>query len=113
MIKKGQAGDQPRTQASQEKQDDGVSQDTPPWGNHEDADVNPNTHAHNAHENNVRSDCAESNNSDIAAATNGEDRTELHVYEHQAGDQLPKEDENNDCDVPFNDNKNVDGDNNI
>jgi hypothetical protein len=44
-----------------------------------------------------------------------QDSPELHVHEGQAGDQLPEvvEDENNDRDVPFDDNKNVDGDNNV
>ncbi len=83
----GKAG---ATQASQEKQDDGVSQGTPPGGNHEDADVNPDTHAHNAHDNDDNADCAENNNSDITAATNGDDRPDLHVHEGQTGDQLPE-----------------------
>jgi hypothetical protein len=64
-----QAGKVDATQASQERQDNGVSPDSP----------------------------------------------ELHVHEGQAGDQLPEvvEDQNNDRDVPFDDNKNVDGDNNV
>jgi hypothetical protein len=111
--KEGQAGDQPRTQASQEKQDDGVSQGLPPQENHKDEDTNPDSHAHDAHDKNVRSDSAKNDNSDIPPATYGEDRPELHNHEGQAGDQLPEEDEHNDHDVPFDDNKNVDGDNNV
>ncbi len=87
----GQAGDQPRTQASQEKQDDGVSQGLSPQENHEDVDANLDSHAHDAHDTNVHSD----SDSDIALATNGEDRPELHNHEGQASDQLPGEDENN------------------
>jgi hypothetical protein len=79
------------TQASQEKQDDRVSQGTPPGGNHEYADVNPDTHAHDAHDKDDNADCAENNNSDIAAATNGDDRPGLHVHEGQTGDQLPED----------------------
>ena len=56
-------------------------------------------------------DNTEVNNNDNVAATDGEDRPELHNHEGQAGDQLPEEDEHNDRDVPFDDNKNVDGDN--
>jgi hypothetical protein len=85
--KEGQAGDQPRTQESQQKQDDGVSEGLPPQENHEDTDANPDSHAHNAHDNNVHSDSAKTNNSDIALATDGEDRPELHDHEGQAGDQ--------------------------
>ena len=44
-------------------------------------DVNLDTHAHNAHDNDVHVDCAENNNSDIALATNGDNRPELHVHE--------------------------------
>ncbi len=111
--KEGQAGDQPQTQASQEKTRYGVSQGTSPQENHVDADANPNSHANNAHDNNVHSDSAKNDNSDIALATDGEDRPELHNHEGQAGDQLPNEDENNDQDVPYDDNKNVDSDNNV
>jgi hypothetical protein len=63
-----QAGKAGATQASQEKQDDGVSQGTPPGGNHEYADVNPDTHAHDAHEKDDNADCAENDNSDIATS---------------------------------------------
>jgi hypothetical protein len=75
------------------------------WGRQSDADVKPNSHAHDAHDNNVHGDSAENDNSDIASATNGEDRPELHNHEGQAVDQLPEEDENNGRDVPFDDNK--------
>jgi hypothetical protein len=111
--KEGQAGDQPQTQASQEKQDDGVSQGLPPQENHEDVDANPDPHAHDAHDNNVHSDSAKNDNSDIALATDGWDRPELHNHEGHACDQLPEEDGNNDRDVPFDDNKNVYGNNNV
>jgi len=89
--RKRQAGKPGATQASQEKQDDGVSQGTPPGGNHEYADVNPDTHVHNAHDKDDNADCAENDNSDIAAATNGDDRPGLHVHEGQTGDQLPED----------------------
>jgi hypothetical protein len=37
----------------------------------------------------------------------------LHNHEGQAGDQLPEEDEHNDHDVPFDDNTNIYGNNNV
>ena len=40
--------------------------------------------------NNVHADRSEDNNSDNVAATNGDNRPELHVCEGQAGDQLPE-----------------------
>jgi hypothetical protein len=50
----------------------------------EDADVNTTTHAHIAQHDN-----AEDNNNDNVAATDGDDRPELHVHVGQAGDQPP------------------------
>ena len=84
-----QAGKAGATQASQEKQDDGVSQGTPPGGNHEYADVNLDIHARDAHDNIDNTDCDENNNSDFAATTNGDDRPDVHGHEGgQAGDLL-------------------------
>jgi hypothetical protein len=83
-----QEGNAGATQASQEKQDDGVSHGTPPRGNHEDADVKLEFHTHNVHDNNDNTDCAENNNSDIAVTTNGDDRPDVHGCKGgQAGDQ--------------------------
>jgi hypothetical protein len=83
----GQAVDQPQTQESQEKQDDGVSQGLPPQENHEDADTNLDSHGHDAHDNNVHTDSAKNDNSYTALTTNGDDRPELHNHQGQAGDQ--------------------------
>jgi hypothetical protein len=86
------------TQASHERQDDRVSPGTPNQQNkpdggtdficqislqriHEDVDGNTTTHAHYVHDN------AEDNNNDNVAATNGDNRPELHVHVGQAGDQ--------------------------
>jgi hypothetical protein len=92
-----QAGKAGAIHASQQKQDDRVTQSTPPGENHEDADGNLDIHAHDAHDNNDNVDCAENDNSNIAATTNGDDRPDVHghegedVYddkkEGQAGDQ--------------------------
>ncbi len=86
-----QAGNAGVTQASQEKQDDGVSQGTPPGGNHKDADVNLDIHACDAHDNNDNAGCAENNNSDIAATTNGDDRPDVHGHEREDVDDDKKE----------------------
>jgi hypothetical protein len=71
----------PELRHPKKKQDDGVSQGLPPQGNHENADTNPDSHAQDAHDNNVHSDSAKNDNSNIALATNGEDRPELHNHE--------------------------------
>ena len=79
------------TQASQENQDDRVSQGTPPGGNHQDAHVNLDTHACNAHDNDDNADCVENDNSDIAATTNGDDRPDVHGHEGEDVDDDKKE----------------------
>ena len=77
------------THSSQEKQDDGVTQGTSPGENHEDADGNLDIHARDAHDNDDNADCAENDNSNIAATTNGDDRPDVHGHEGgQAGDLL-------------------------
>jgi curved DNA-binding protein CbpA len=86
-IKEGHAGVQTRTQASQEKQDDGVSQGLPHQENHKDEDTNPDSHAHDAHDKNIHSDSDKNNTSDVALSTNGEDRPELQNHAGQTGDQ--------------------------
>jgi hypothetical protein len=76
-----QAGKAGATHASQEKQDDGVTQGTSPEGNHQDADGNLDIHARNDHDNDDNADCAENDNSNIAATTNGDNRPDVHGHE--------------------------------
>ena len=96
-----QAGKAGATQASHERQEDGVSPGTPNQQNKpegetgfipqisprricEDVDVNTATHAHDAHDN------TEVNNNDNVTATDGDNRPELHVHIGQKGDQPPE-----------------------
>ena len=88
----GQAGDQPRTQASQEKQDDGVQQGLPSQENHKGHanDQQPRENENNG-DNNVEND--KNNNDDEAVSDLLPESRKNH--EGQASDQLSGEDENN------------------
>jgi hypothetical protein len=88
-----QAGKAGATQASQEKQDDGVTQGTPPGENHEDADGNLGIHACDAHDSNDNADCAENDNGDIAANTNDDVRPDVHGHEGEDVDDDKKKDQ--------------------
>ncbi len=63
--------------------------------------INPATQAYDAHDNDVHDERVEDNNNENVAATDGNNRPELHVHEGQAGGQPPEvvDDDKHDVDV--------------